>query len=226
MLQAARQGGAGVLGTFAHSLAAARPAGGDPLPVRPPHEQPRAARQGVVDHPGPRCPSHAPFTSAHPVPRSRFPDDERLDIVQTTYSPGVRRSWPERVANPQFAQAAQDLLCYAGLPIEPREIERVAEDVGRASRAVALGATGAGPASGRPSAPARSWSLAQVLSQLRRHRYPHAPQPNWWDEPANKPMARPAPAKPNWAASSPRVGLDKEGYARNGPGFDHLCRRH
>jgi len=31
----------------------------------------------------------------------------------------------------QFEQAAQDLLCYAGLKIEPREIERVAEEVGR-----------------------------------------------------------------------------------------------
>src|SRR5204862_5222006 len=27
--------------------------------------------------------------------------------------------------------AAEDLLCYAGLDIEPREIERVAEDIGR-----------------------------------------------------------------------------------------------
>jgi hypothetical protein len=31
----------------------------------------------------------------------------------------------------QFEQAAADLLCYAGLKIEPREIERVAEEVGR-----------------------------------------------------------------------------------------------
>jgi hypothetical protein len=31
----------------------------------------------------------------------------------------------------QFEQAADDLLCYAGLKIQPREIERVAEDVGR-----------------------------------------------------------------------------------------------
>jgi hypothetical protein len=31
----------------------------------------------------------------------------------------------------QFDQAAEDLLCYAGLKIEAREIERVAEEVGR-----------------------------------------------------------------------------------------------
>jgi len=28
-------------------------------------------------------------------------------------------------------QAAEELRCYAGLEIEPREIERIAEDVGR-----------------------------------------------------------------------------------------------
>lgn len=31
----------------------------------------------------------------------------------------------------QFEQASQDLLCYAGLRLDPREIERVAETVGR-----------------------------------------------------------------------------------------------
>jgi hypothetical protein len=60
-----------------------------------------------------------------------FPDDERLDIVQTTYSPGVRRLMARAGSQTQFEQAAQDLRCYAGLKIEPREIERVAEEVGR-----------------------------------------------------------------------------------------------
>ena len=63
--------------------------------------------------------------------QSRFPDDERLDIVNTTYSPGVRRLMARAGSQTQFEQAAQDLLCYAGLKIEPREVERVAEDVGR-----------------------------------------------------------------------------------------------
>jgi hypothetical protein len=63
--------------------------------------------------------------------QSRFPDDERLDIVNTTYSPGVRRLMARAGSQTQFEQAAEDLLCYAGLKIEPREIERVAEQVGR-----------------------------------------------------------------------------------------------
>jgi hypothetical protein len=54
-----------------------------------------------------------------------------LDIVKTTYSPGVRRLMARAGSQTQFEQAAEDLLCYAGLDIEPREIERVAEDIGR-----------------------------------------------------------------------------------------------
>ncbi len=63
--------------------------------------------------------------------QGRFPDDERLDIVQTSYSPGVRRLMARAGSQTQFEQAAEDLRCYAGLHLEPREIERVAEEVGR-----------------------------------------------------------------------------------------------
>jgi hypothetical protein len=51
--------------------------------------------------------------------------------VNTSYSPGVRRLMARAGSQTQFEQAAQDLRCYAGLEIEPREIERVAEEVGR-----------------------------------------------------------------------------------------------
>jgi hypothetical protein len=54
-----------------------------------------------------------------------------LDIVQTTYSPGVRRLMARAGSQSQFEQAAEDLHCYAGLTLEAREIERVAEEVGR-----------------------------------------------------------------------------------------------
>lgn len=63
--------------------------------------------------------------------QSRFPEDQALDIVQTSYSPGVRRLMARAGSQTQFEQAADDLLCYAGLELEPREIQRVAEEVGR-----------------------------------------------------------------------------------------------
>lgn len=78
-----------------------------------------------------RVPFARSFYQCEQCGQSRFPDDERLDIRQTTYSPGVRRLMARAGSQTQFAQAAEDLLCYAGLKIESREIERVAEDVGR-----------------------------------------------------------------------------------------------
>jgi hypothetical protein len=130
MLQAARQGGAGVLGTL---LA---------------HWQLHVSREVVLCKCGQRMSSrgrrakrllttlgHVPFSRSfyqcEQCHNGRFPDDERLDIVRTTYSPGVRRLMARAGSQTQFEQAAQDLLCYAGLKIESREIERVAEEVGR-----------------------------------------------------------------------------------------------
>ena len=130
LLQAARQGGAGVLGSLLT------------------HWQAHAPRQAILCQCGQRMSSRGRrgkglLTTLGPVPfarsfyqcgqcrQGRFPDDERLDIINTTYSPGVRRLMARAGSQTQFEQAAQDLLCYAGLKIEPREIERVAEEVGR-----------------------------------------------------------------------------------------------
>lgn len=130
MLQAARQGGAGVLGSLLT------------------HWQQHAAREVILCQCGQRMSSRGRrskgfLTTLGRVPfgrsfyqcaachQARFPDDERLDIVNTTYSPGVRRLMARAGSQTQFEQAAEDLRCYAGLEIEPREIERVAEEVGR-----------------------------------------------------------------------------------------------
>ena len=78
-----------------------------------------------------RVPFGRSFYQCEQCHQGRFPDDERLDIRQTTYSPGVRRLMARAGSQSQFEQAAEDLRCYAGLKLEPREIERVAEDVGR-----------------------------------------------------------------------------------------------
>jgi hypothetical protein len=130
MLQAAHQGGAGVLSTL---LA---------------HWQRHAQRQVILCRCGQRMTSRglkakgllttlgrAPWSrSLYQCPKckaTRFPDDERLDVVGTTYSPGVRRLMARAGGLSNFESAAEDLLCYARLHIEAREIERVAEDVGR-----------------------------------------------------------------------------------------------
>jgi hypothetical protein len=129
VLQAARQGGAGVLETLLR------------------HWQQHTPREVILCKCG-RCMSSRGRRSKRllttlgrvlfarsvykcpPCSQGRFPDDERLDIVQTSYSPGVRRLMARAGSQSQFAQAAEDLRCYAGLTVEAREIERVAEEVG------------------------------------------------------------------------------------------------
>ena len=130
LLQAARQGGAGVLGTLLG------------------HWQQHAPREVILCKCGQRMSSRGrrgkgllttlgrvpfarPFYKCQPCSQGRFPDDERLDIVQTSYSPGVRRLMARAGSQSQFEQAAADLRCYAGLTVEAREIERVAGEVGR-----------------------------------------------------------------------------------------------
>lgn len=130
MLQAARQGGAGVLATLLARW------------------QQDAAHQPVTCRCGARMTSRGrkakqlrtilgqiPFARSlyqcDQCDHTRFPDDERLDIVETTYSPGVRRLMARAGSQTQFVQAAEDLLCYARLDLDPREIERVTEEVGR-----------------------------------------------------------------------------------------------
>jgi hypothetical protein len=130
MLQAARRGGAGVLGSLLT------------------HWQQHAPREVILCQCGQRMSSRGRrgkglLTTLGRVPlarsfyqcghcgRGRFPEDERLDIINTTYSPGVRRLMARAGSQTQFEQAAEDLCCYAGLQVQPREIERVAEEVGR-----------------------------------------------------------------------------------------------
>jgi hypothetical protein len=130
MLRAARQGGAGVLGTLLTHWQqhAAREL------IRCPCGQPMSSRgrraKTLLTTLGPVAFARS-FYQCEQCHQSRFPDDERLDLVGTTYSPGVRRLMARAGSQCQFEQAAEDLRCYAGLEVEAREIERVAEVVGR-----------------------------------------------------------------------------------------------
>lgn len=130
MLQAARQGGAGVLATLLADWQrhAVRPAIACPCGQRM-SSQGRRAKQ-LLSVLG-QVPFARSFYQCAHCGQSRFPEDERLDIVQTSYSPGVRRLMARAGSQTQFDQAAEDLLCYAGLKLSAREIQRVSEDVGR-----------------------------------------------------------------------------------------------
>jgi hypothetical protein len=130
MLQAAREGGAGVLASLlahwqAHAPKEAILCGcGQRMRSR------GRRTKGLLTTLGPVS-FHRSFYRCEQCRQGRFPDDQRLDMNNTTYSPGVRRLMARAGSQTQFEQAAEDLRCYAGLKIEPREIERIAEDVGR-----------------------------------------------------------------------------------------------
>ena len=130
MLQAARQGGAGVLG----SLLTHWQQHGSKEVIRCECGQRMASRgrraKRLLTTLG-RVPFARSFYQCERCRQGCYPDDAHLDIIKTTYSPGVRRLMARAGSQTQFEQAAQDLLCYAGLELEPREIERVAEEVGR-----------------------------------------------------------------------------------------------
>lgn len=62
---------------------------------------------------------------------SHFPGDQALDIEQTGFSPGVRRMMARAGARTSFVEAEEDLRVYAHVEVGRRDIERIAEDVGR-----------------------------------------------------------------------------------------------
>lgn len=130
LLQAARQGGAGVLGSLLAHWQQHAPREAILCSCGRPMSSRGRRSKGLVTTLG-RIPFGRSFYQCEVCRRGRFPDDERLDILNTTYSPGVRRLMARAGSQTPFQQAAEDLLCYAGLQVEPREIERVAEEVGR-----------------------------------------------------------------------------------------------
>lgn len=61
---------------------------------------------------------------------SRYPGDERLDVVGTGRSPGLRRMMARAGANSTFKEGCDDLKIYAGIQLSAKDIERVAEGIG------------------------------------------------------------------------------------------------
>ena len=62
---------------------------------------------------------------------TRIPMDESLGVEGTSFSPGVWRFMARAGSMSSFAQASQDLAIYAHLVVTPKQVQRVAEDVGR-----------------------------------------------------------------------------------------------
>ena len=61
-----------------------------------------------------------------------IPLDESLGVNGTSFSPGVRRFMARAGSRSSFVDASEDLLIYSRLNVTPKQVQRVAEDVGRA----------------------------------------------------------------------------------------------
>jgi hypothetical protein len=60
-----------------------------------------------------------------------FPGDQLLGIEHTSFSPGVRRLMARAGSRTPFGEAHDDLKVYAHIDVDARDIERIAEQVGR-----------------------------------------------------------------------------------------------
>ena len=61
----------------------------------------------------------------------RYPADEALNVVETRFSPGVRRMMARMGAKQCFAEGAEDLQFFAEVRVDAKDMERVAENTGR-----------------------------------------------------------------------------------------------
>ena len=62
---------------------------------------------------------------------TRYPGDEALDVVGTTRSPGLRRLMARAGSQSTFKEGRDDLRIYAGIEVSPKDVERVAENIGQ-----------------------------------------------------------------------------------------------
>jgi len=67
--------------------------------------------------------------------RGVIPKDQQLDVVDTSFSPGLRRLMARVGAQEPFAAARQDLAELAGVVVSTKAVERISEAVGVAAEA-------------------------------------------------------------------------------------------
>ncbi len=61
---------------------------------------------------------------------TRYPGDEALGVVGTSFSPGARRLMADAGSDFGFRKAAKKLRLYAALGVDAKDVERVAEQTG------------------------------------------------------------------------------------------------
>jgi hypothetical protein len=68
--------------------------------------------------------------------QGRIPRDRELDVVATSFSPGVRRLMGRVGSKEPFDEGRQDLETLAGIVVKTKEVERVSEKLGEQVEAI------------------------------------------------------------------------------------------
>jgi hypothetical protein len=71
--------------------------------------------------------------SRHECPacgRTRCPGDEELEVAGTSRSPGLKRLMARAGSREAFKEGREDLRIYAGIAVNAKDVERVAETIG------------------------------------------------------------------------------------------------
>jgi hypothetical protein len=67
-----------------------------------------------------------------------IPKDQDLDIVGTSFSPGIRRMMARVGAKESFDEGRQDIEELAGVVVTPKEVERISEGMGKQIEVIAI----------------------------------------------------------------------------------------
>jgi hypothetical protein len=62
---------------------------------------------------------------------TRIPGDEVLDTIGTGFSPGVQKLMSRAGSRSTFKESRDDLKIYAEIPVSAKDVERIAEGIGR-----------------------------------------------------------------------------------------------
>jgi hypothetical protein len=106
-----------------------RPSCGDnhlPKPMRRAGRRPKTIRTILGDVRVERSYYVCPSCGA-----TRLPADERLGVMNTSFSPGARRMMARAGAKESFRESAEDLRLFAELEVQAKDVERIAEETGR-----------------------------------------------------------------------------------------------
>lgn len=144
---------------------------------------------------------HRGYYHCAPCQEGVIPRDAELDIVSTSFSPGVRRLMGRVGGKEPFDEGRVDLEALAGIVVKTKDVERTAEAIGEQIEEVSRRERKAALA-GKIVLIHPVPKMYVVIDGTGVPMVPTRPK----IVPARMKRPRPRPVKPSWGASSPKPG--------------------